>query len=113
MSIRIDSCQLAFVYLFINLLSLQNKSNMAFLKAFGSENYRLAVSAVKYLATLFATSSSSGIAIVFTAHRNARIASAVLAIAIPPSICLSYAGIVSKRRNVARCSLHSQIAKCV
>jgi len=40
---------------------------------------------------------------VFTARRNARIASAVLAIAIPsvcPSVCLSHAGIVSKRLNV-------------
>jgi len=56
--------------------------------------------------------------------RNARIASAVLATAIPsvcPSVCLSvcpsvrpsHAGIVSKRRHVARCSLHRWIAKCV
>ena len=55
---------------------------------------------------------------------NARIASAVLAMAIPsvrPSVCLSvrpsvrlsHAGIVSKRRHVARCSLHRWIAKCV
>jgi len=51
---------------------------------------------------------------VFTARRNVRIASAVPAIAIP-SVCLSvcHAGIVSKRRHVARCSLHCQIAKCV
>jgi len=57
--------------------------------------------------------------LVFTARRNARIASAVLATAIP-SVCLSvrlsvrlsHAGIVSKRRHVARCSLHCQIAKC-
>jgi len=60
----------------------------------------------------------------FTASRNARIASAVLAVAIPsvcPSFCLSvcpsvrpsHAGIVSKRRHVARCSLHCRIAKCV
>jgi len=59
----------------------------------------------------------------FTA-RNARIASAVLATAIRsvcPSVCLSvcpsvrpsHAGIVSKRRHVARCSLHRWIAKCV
>jgi len=55
-----------------------------------------------------------------TARRNARIASAVLAIAIP-SVCLSvrlsvrlsHAGIVSKRRHVAQCSMHCQIAKCV
>ena len=50
---------------------------------------------------------------VFTARRNARIASAVLAPAIP-SVCLSvrpsHAGIVSKRRHVARCSLHCRIA---
>jgi len=53
-------------------------------------------------------------------RRNARIASAVLATAIPsvcpyvrPSVCLSHAGIVSKRRHVARCSLHCRIAKCV
>ena len=58
--------------------------------------------------------------ILFTARRNARIASAVLAIAIPsvrpsvrPSFCPSHAGIVSKRRHVARCSLHCWIAKCV
>ena len=49
---------------------------------------------------------------VFTARRNARIASAVLATAIP-SVCLSHAGIVSKRLHVARCSLHCWIAKCV
>ena len=29
------------------------------------------------------------------------------------SVCLSHAGIVSKRRHVARCCLHCQIAKCV
>ena len=57
---------------------------------------------------------------IFTARRNARIASAVLAIAfssvcpsVRPSVCLTHAGIVSKRRHVARCSLHCQIAKCV
>jgi len=56
----------------------------------------------------------------FTAHCNARIASAVLAIAIPsvclsvcPSVCLSRASIVSKRRHVARCGLCCWIAKCV
>jgi len=49
----------------------------------------------------------------FYSARNARIASAVLATAIPsvrPSVCLSvrpsHAGIVSKRQHVARCSLH-------
>jgi len=49
-----------------------------------------------------------------TARRNARIVSAVLATAIPsvrPSVCPSHAGIVSKRRHVARCSLHCWIAK--
>ena len=58
--------------------------------------------------------------LLFTARRNARIASAVLATAIPsvcpsvrPSVCLPHAGIVSKRLHVARCSLHCQIAKCV
>jgi len=60
--------------------------------------------------------------VIFTARRNVRIASAVLAIAIP-SVCLSvrlcssvglsHAGIVSKRRHVARRSLHCRIAKCV
>jgi len=50
--------------------------------------------------------------LIFTARRNARIASAVLAIAIP-SVRLSHAGIVSKRRHVARCSFHRWIAKCV
>ena len=52
----------------------------------------------------------------FYSARNARIASAVLAMAIPsvcPSVRLSHAGIVSKRRHVARCSLHRWIAKCV
>ena len=44
--------------------------------------------------------------------RNARIASTVLATAIP-SVRPSHAGIVSKRRHVARCSLHRWIAKCV
>ena len=50
----------------------------------------------------------------------ARIASDVLATAIPSvrlSVCLSvrlsHAGIVSKQRHVARCSLPCQIAKCV
>jgi len=51
----------------------------------------------------------------YSAH-NARIASAVLATAIP-SVCLSvrlsHAGIVSKQRHVARCSFHRWIAKCV
>jgi len=57
---------------------------------------------------------------IFTVRRNVRIASIVLATAIPsvcpsvrPSVCLSHAGIVSKRPHVARCSLHCQIAKCV
>jgi len=49
---------------------------------------------------------------IFTARRNARIASAVPATAIP-SVCLSHAGTVSKRLHIARCSLHCQIAKCV
>ena len=52
----------------------------------------------------------------FYSARNARIASAVLATAIPSvrlSVCPSHAGIVSKRRHVARCSLHHWIAKCV
>jgi len=48
----------------------------------------------------------------FYSARNARIASAVLATAIP-SVRPSHAGIVSKRRHVARCSLHCWIAKCV
>jgi len=56
----------------------------------------------------------------FYIARNARIASAVLATAIPsvclsvrPSVRLSHAGIVSKRRHVAWCSLHRWIAKYV
>ena len=52
----------------------------------------------------------------FYSARNARIASAVLATAIP-SVCLSvrptHAGIVSKRRHVAWYSLQCQIAKCI
>jgi len=46
---------------------------------------------------------------------NARIASAVLATAYPSvrlSVRPSHAGIVSKPRHVARCSLHRWIAKC-
>jgi len=56
----------------------------------------------------------------FYSARSARIASAVLATAIPsvcpsvrPSVRLSHAGIVSKRRHVARCSFHRWIAECV
>ena len=56
----------------------------------------------------------------FYSARNARIASAELATAIPsvrlsvcPSVRPSHAGIVSKRRHIARCSLHRWIAKCV
>jgi len=53
----------------------------------------------------------------FYSARNARIASAVLATAIPSVrlsvVCPTHAGIVSKRRHVARCSLHRWIAKCV
>ena len=52
----------------------------------------------------------------FAARRNARIASAILAAAIPSvrlSVCPSHAGIVSKRRHVARCSFHCWIAKSV
>ena len=48
----------------------------------------------------------------FYSARNARIASAVLATAIP-SVRPSQAGIVLKRRHVARCSLHHWIAKSV
>ena len=40
--------------------SLSNKLNLAFLKAFGSENYRLALSVEKHLATVFAKSSKLG-----------------------------------------------------
>ena len=60
----------------------------------------------------------------FSAHfysaRNARIASAVLATAIPSvrlsvrlSVCPSHAGTVSKRPHVARCSFHRWIEKYV
>ena len=34
-------------------------------------------------------------------------------LSVRPSVRLSHAGIVSKRRHVARCSLHCHIAKCV
>ena len=34
-------------------------------------------------------------------------------LSVCPSVCPSHAGIVSKRRHVARCSLHRWIAKCV
>ena len=56
---------------------------------------------------------------IFTARCNARIASAVLCygnsvcLSVCPSVRWTQAGIVSKRRHVARCSLHCQIAKCV
>jgi len=40
--------------------SLLNKSILAFSKAFGSENYRLALNGEKHLATMFATSSKIG-----------------------------------------------------
>jgi len=60
------------------------------------------------------------LALVFAARRNARIASAVLATAIPtvrpfvcPSVCLSHAGIVLKRLHVARYSLHSDRKMCL
>ena len=60
-----------------------------------------------------------GVQCFFTARRNARIASAVLATAIP-SVCLSVRSSacpsVTRRycvRTTARCSLHCQIAKCV
>jgi len=52
----------------------------------------------------------------FYSARNARTASAVLGTSIPSvrlSVCPSHAGIVSKLRHVARCSLHRWIAKCV
>ena len=59
----------------------------------------------------------SVIELLFTARR---FASVVLAMAIPsvclsvrPPVCPTHAGIVSKRRHVAPCSLHCQIAKCV
>jgi len=56
--------------------------------------------------------------LIFTVRRNAHIASAVLATAIPSeSVCLSvrlsHAGIMSKQQHVAWCSLQPQIAKCV
>ena len=41
---------------------------------------------------------------IFAARRNARIASTVLATAIP-SVCLSHAGIVSKRLHGAVCTV--------
>ena len=62
--------------------------------------------------SIFANVRRSGIARFYSA-RNARIASAVLATAIPsvrPSVRPSHTGIVSKRRHVARCSLHRLIA---
>jgi len=51
----------------------------------------------------------------FYSVRNARIASALLATAIPSvrlSVRLPHA-VLSKRRHVARCSFHRWIAKCV
>jgi len=47
--------QSVFATRFANLhFLLQNKSNMTFSKAFGSENYHLALSGEKHLATMFA-----------------------------------------------------------
>jgi len=57
-----------------------------------------------------------GIGFLVFLQRDAMIASAVLAIAIPSVclyVCLSHAAIVSKPLHVAQCSLHCQIAKCV
>jgi len=34
-------------------------------------------------------------------------------LSVCPSVCLSHAGIVSKRRHVARCGFHRWIGKCV
>jgi len=48
-SIRNQICQLTF--------SLPNKSNLGFSKAFDGENYRLALSGKKHLATVFSASS--------------------------------------------------------
>ena len=74
--------------------------------------------------TILPTLSAVGKTTVYVYHtfysaRNARMASAVLATAIPSvplsvclSVCPSHAGIASKRRHVARCSLHCRIAKC-
>ena len=64
----------------------------------------------------FFGSSAIRACFVFTARRNARIASAVIQQFRPsvhPSVRLSHAGIVSKRLNVSRYSLHCQIAICV
>ena len=58
------------------------------------------------------------IQLIFTARRNARIASALPAIAFP-SVCPSVPPSVTRRycakttERVARCSLYCQIAKCV
>ena len=53
----------------------------------------------------------SGLSLV-TARAMLAFASAVLATATP-SVRPSHAGIVSKRRHVAQCSLHRWTAKCV
>jgi len=39
--------------------------------------------------------------------------SSYVCLSVCPSVCPSHSGIVSKRRHVARCSLHRWIAKCV
>ena len=78
-------------------------------------------SARPWIASLPIFRYTTAVDVIFTARRNARIASAILATAIPSvchlsvclSVCPSHAGIVSKRRHVARCSLHCRIAKCV
>jgi len=69
---------------------------------------------------LYTFKSHKKLFILFTVRRNALIASAVLATAIPSiclSVCLSvrlsHAGTVSKRLHIARCSLHCQIGICV
>ena len=75
--------------------------------------------------TQFASATERAVALTslnsfYSAPQCSSIASAVLATAIPsvclsvcPSVRLTHAGIVSKQRHVARCSLHCQIAKYV
>jgi len=56
--------------------------------------------------------------LIFTARRNEHRKRCTsygnsVRLSVHPSVRLSHAGIVSKRRHVARCSLHCQIAKFV
>jgi len=55
-TVTVSQSQFATRFANWHFFSLPNKSNLAFSKAFGSENYRFALSGEKHLATAFAPS---------------------------------------------------------